>query len=60
MDGKQLGISDYEFTTDKKQTKREVSIRDGGSGVKAGADRIDRAPLPQSEQEGRAALSASS
>ena len=57
MGGKQLGISDYELTTDKKQTQREVSLRDGGSGVKAGADRIDRAPLPQSEQEGRLPVS---
>ena len=50
MGGKQLGFSDYELTTAKKQTKREKFLSEMETVVPlAGADRLDRALLSQSE-----------
>jgi len=50
MGGKQLGFSDYEFTTAKKQTKREKFLSEMEVVVpwQALIDLIEP-PLPQSE-----------
>jgi transposase, IS5 family len=55
MGGKQLGFSDYELTTAKKQTKREKFLSEMEAVVpwQALTDRSNRAPLPKDEQERR-------
>ena len=51
--GKQLGFSDYELTTAKKQTKREKFLAEIEAVVPlASINRLDRTALPQGEQEG--------
>jgi hypothetical protein len=56
MGCKQLGFSDYELTTAKKQTKSEKFLSEMEAVVPlADADRLDPTSLPQNEHERRPA-----
>ena len=56
MGGKQLGSSDYELTTNKKQTSGQRSPLRWGTGAMAVTERLDLALLHQGKQEGRTLL----